>query len=127
MVLILGERERPHDDTLMFFLARAESGGLQAEVAVETIMGDGLAEFLEELVNDFRGWAGTRTWTSHRVDLQLEASHSGRRVELLWTLRFPDPNEQPGDLWSVTVRTLVSPGEDMTNLAREVRSFLYDE
>ncbi|GIH65414.1 hypothetical protein Msi02_62310 [Microbispora siamensis] len=111
----------------MFFSAQAESAGLQAEVAVETIMGDGLADFLEELVTDFRGWAGTRTWTSHRADLQLEASHSGHLVELLWTLRFPNPSYDPNDIWSVTVRTSISPGEDLTNLAREVRSFLYDE
>ncbi len=124
---VLAERERPHGDALMFFLAQAESAGLQAQVAVETIMGDGLADFFEELVIDFTGWDGTRTWTSHRADLQLEASHSGHWVKLLWTLRFPNPSYDPDDMWSVTVRTSVSPGEDLTNLAREVRSFLYDE
>ncbi|WP_127939121.1 DUF6228 family protein [Nonomuraea polychroma] len=123
----LAQCERPHDDALMFFLAQAASPGLRAEVAVETIMGDGLADFLENLVTDFRGWRGTRTWTSHRADLRLEAIHSGHWVDLSWTLRSPNPSEDRDDMWSATVRTPILPGEALTNLAREVRSFLYDE
>ncbi|MFI7135668.1 DUF6228 family protein [Nonomuraea sp. NPDC050153] len=123
----LAQCERPHDDALMFFHAQAESAGLRAAVTVETIMGDGLADFLDKLVTDFRGWRGTRTWTSHRADLQLESIHRGHWVDLRWTLRFPNPSEDPDDMWSATVRTPVLPGEALTNLAREVRSFLYDE
>ncbi|MFI7706591.1 DUF6228 family protein [Nonomuraea sp. NPDC049480] len=128
MTLIrLAQCERPHDDALMLFLAQAESAGLHAEVAVETIMGDGLADFLENLVTDFKGWPGTRTWTSYSADLQLEAIHSGHWVDLRWTLRFPNPSEDPDDMWTATVRTPILPGEPLINLAREVRSFLYDE
>ncbi|MEV4582941.1 DUF6228 family protein [Nonomuraea jabiensis] len=41
--------------------------------------------------------------------------------------RPPNPSEDPDDMWSATVRTPILPGEALTNLAREVRSFLYDE
>ncbi|MGS2646699.1 DUF6228 family protein [Streptosporangium sp. LJ11] len=123
----LAHCERPDEDALLVFLVHVEAPGLQAEVDVDTFRGSELADFLDSLVADFTGWEGTRTWESPWADLQLEAVHTGRSVNFGWTLRFPNRTEDPSGIWFATVHTHVAPGEELTNLAREVRSFLYDE
>ncbi|MBM9506433.1 hypothetical protein ITX44_18120 [Streptomyces sp. KK5PA1] len=105
------------------FLVTARSDAVQIQVVVRTWRGDGLDVFLTGLAEDFRGWSGTRTWRSLEGDLTLTADHAGRRVRLVWGLhdRFPD------DQWRFEVTTEHAPGEDMRNLAGEIRGFLEAE
>jgi len=58
---------------------------VSAEIGVETLNGDGLVEFFRGLDEAFQGWPGTRTWSSFRMDLRIEAVHTGRAVVMAWT------------------------------------------
>ncbi|MDQ0753861.1 hypothetical protein QF034_008092 [Streptomyces africanus] len=108
------------DDPMRDFIVTAHSEAVRIEVSVRTWSGDGLDVFLAELAEEFRGWNGPRTWRSLERDLTLSAEHVGSRVRLTWGLhdRFPD------DDWRFEATTDHSPGEDMRNLAIEMRSFL---
>ncbi|RSD13230.1 DUF6228 family protein [Amycolatopsis eburnea] len=115
VTLTLVDLDRSERD-LVWFTARAEGDGLSAEVSVETLHGDSLDTFAAGLDRDFRGWTGTRTWTSFRSDLELSAAHTGRVVELVWTLRRHG--------WECTVRTPVTPGEELRRFSADVAEFL---
>ncbi|MBE1500854.1 hypothetical protein H4696_007954 [Amycolatopsis lexingtonensis] len=116
VTLTLADLDRSEGD-LIYFTARAEGDGLSATVSVETLYGDSLETFAAGLDRDFGGWAGARTWTSFRGDLELRATHAGRVVELVWTLRRPG-------CWECTVRTLVTPGEELRRFSADVADFL---
>jgi len=115
---------RPHGDALLVLSVQVGAPGLSASIGIETLEGDGLAQFVRELDDDFRGWAGERTWTSFRGDLQLRAIHTGRAVLLAWTLRFPEPAESDPGAWEATVRVQISPGEDLKALSSDLHAFL---
>jgi hypothetical protein len=115
---------RPHDDALVVFGVQAEAPGLSADIGVETLYGDGLAEFVQGLNNDFRGWTGERVWRSFRGDLELRAVHSGQLIWLSWTLRFPEPAEEDPGTWNTTIRVHLNPGEDLNALSADVSAFL---
>ncbi|WP_369386256.1 DUF6228 family protein [Streptomyces sp. CG1] len=68
----------------------------------------------------FRGWTGARTWRSLERDLTLSAEHTGSRVQLTWGLH----DRLPDDEWQFEAPTDHAPGEEMRNLAIEMRSFL---
>lgn len=109
---------------LVFFAARAEGAGLAASVSVETLHGDGLGSFAAGLDRDFRGWPGERVWTSFRGDLELRATHHGHSVELAWTLHGLEPAGGGPGPWSCTVRTWVTPGEELRRLGADLAEFL---
>nr|WP_239070663.1 DUF6228 family protein [Amycolatopsis sp. SID8362] len=113
--MTLADLDRSEGD-LLWFTARAEGDGLSAAVSVETLHGDSLDTFAAGLDRDFRGWPGTRTWTSFRGDLELRATHTGHVVELVWTLRRHE--------WECTVRTPVTPGEELRRFSADVAEFL---
>jgi Family of unknown function (DUF6228) len=117
-------RRRPHDDALVSFSVQVEAPGLRAEAGIETLQGDGLVEFVRGLDESYLGWPGTRTWSSFRRDLRLEAVHTGGAVVLAWTLVFPEPSEGPAAIWEATVRVQISPGEDLKQLSSDVAAFL---
>jgi hypothetical protein len=108
------------DDPMRDFLVHARGEQLRVEVYVRTWAGDRLDAFLAALAEDFRGWEGARTWESLEQDLTLSAKHSGHCVQLTWGLhdRLPSP------ALHVEVTTEHAPGEDMRNLAADVRAFL---
>ena len=111
------------DDPLRDFLVTARSELVGVEVSVRTLGGDGLDVFLAELAEDFRGWAGVRTWRSLERDLTLSAQHSGGYVHLTWGLY----DRPPSDEWRFEATTDHAPGEDMRNLATEMGRFLSAE
>jgi hypothetical protein len=115
---------RPHDDALVLFGVQAEAPGLSADIAVETLNGDGLAEFIQGLHDDFRGWAGERIWKSFRGDLELRAVHDGRLIWLSFTLRFPEPTEADAGICDSTVRVHLTPGQDLTAFSADLSAFL---
>jgi hypothetical protein len=78
---------------------------MSAAVSIETLHGDGLE-------SDFRG------------DLELRATHGGRSVELAWTLHGLEPAGGGPRPWSCTVRTFVTPGEELRRFSADVSDFL---
>ncbi|SEG88596.1 hypothetical protein SAMN05216223_119102 [Actinacidiphila yanglinensis] len=81
-----------------------------------------LATFLDELVADFRGWKGERTWQTDDRDLAVSARFgSGGHIGLTWTLR-PWPDAAGG--WNASVTTWLEAGEQLASLAADIRHFL---
>ena len=111
---------RPHGDALVCLVVGAEAPGLSATIGVETLNGDGLAEYVRSLEEGFRGWQGERTWASFRRDVEIRAAHLGRSIRLGWTLRFPEWDAD----WTATVEVHVSPGEELKGFAADVTRFL---
>ncbi|MER6628985.1 DUF6228 family protein [Streptomyces sp. NPDC000987] len=107
-------------DLMRDFLVTAQGESARIRVMVRTWDGDGLDVFLAELAEEFRGWNGTRTWRSLEDDLTLAAEHEGSHVRLTWGLHGHPPN----DGWHFEMTTIHAPGEDMRNLAIEMRAFL---
>lgn len=120
----LHDCRRPHGDALVVFTVRAEAPGLAATIGIETLHGDGLADFVHALDQDFRGWTGDRIWTSLRGDLQLRATHHGAVITMAWTLRFPEPAEQDPGIWETTVRVNLNPGEDLRTFSSDLTAFM---
>lgn len=91
------------------------------ESLVRTWDGDGLDTFLSSLAEDFRGWEGTRTWRSLERDLTISAEHrpSGY-VHLTWGIH----DRPASEAWHFETTTVHAVGEEMRNLAAEVRIFL---
>ncbi|WP_260867679.1 DUF6228 family protein [Streptomyces sp. SAJ15] len=113
------------DEYEVAFAVEAVADGLRAcldsvEVSVWDGVGD-LADFLDGLARDFRGWEGKRTWTNNRLVLTA-AFQAGGHVRLSWTLRFGIFAE---DSWECALTTTLEAGEQMSGLAADVRSFLH--
>jgi hypothetical protein len=120
--LLLSEPLRPYDDDpTLDFLVRARGQWVSVETSVRTWGGDGLDSFLSSLAEDFRGWEGARTWHSLEHDLTISAEHhSGGHVHLTWGIHDRPPFEE----WHFEATTVHAAGEDMRNLAAEVRALL---
>lgn len=76
-----------------------------------------LAEFFEDLVNDWWGWTGSRAWRSLEGDLEITADHH-RHVRLRIALRG-DPNRSD---WRVSATIELEPGEELSTVAADVRA-----
>jgi hypothetical protein len=109
---------------LVYFTARAEGAGLAASVSVETLHGDDLDVFAAGLDRDFRGWPGERVWKSFRGDLELRATHTGRSVELAWTLRGLELRADRARPWDCVVHTFLTPGEELRRFSVDLAEFL---
>jgi hypothetical protein len=120
--LLFSEPTRPYgDDPTLDFLVRARGEWVSIETSVRTWGGDGLDTFLSSLAEDFRGWEGTRTWRSLERDLTLSAEHRpGGHVHLRWGIHDHPPSED----WQFEATTVHEAGEEMRNLATEIRAFL---
>ncbi|MCB5177991.1 DUF6228 family protein [Streptomyces antimicrobicus] len=111
-----------HEITLA---VEVEADGLRARldsvhVSVWDRAGD-LTEFLDDLATDFRGWEGERTWVTHHLVLTA-TFRTGGHVQLSWGLRFGLFAE---DAWECSVATTLEAGEQMSQLAADMRSFLH--
>lgn len=106
---------------MLDFLITASGSWGSVETSVETLAGDGLDAYLASLAEDFRGWEGVRTWHSLCSDLTLSAEHRpGGYVGLTWGIYDRAPSEQ----WRFEIATVHAAGEDMRNLAAEIRTFI---
>ncbi|MGQ4361717.1 DUF6228 family protein [Streptomyces sp. SAS_272] len=120
--LFFSEPRRPYDDeAALDFLVKARGQWVSVETSVRTWDGDGLHSFLSSLAEDFPGWEGARTWHSLAYDLTISAEHrSGGHVYLNWGIHDRPPFEE----WHLETTTVHAAGEEMTNLAAEVLTFL---
>jgi hypothetical protein len=108
----------PMDEDVGTLLVEMRVDGLVCDLPVESEGGDGLHTFLVGLVEDWKGWPGTRHWETLLGELRIEATHRGRRVELLFVLSVPYWGSEPSlpDL-EVRLRIEVLPGESLSQLA----------
>lgn len=115
------------DQDSVHYAVELRAPGLTARVeeVVAWSWDSDLVPFLEELVADFRGWDGERSWHTHDRDLTVSAAfRSGGHVGLTWTVR-PWPDAAGG--WSASVTTWLEAGEQLATLASDVRHFLARE
>jgi hypothetical protein len=115
-----------HGDGYVYFLqVELQDDGMSVHgwSALDGKGGPDLPAFLDQLVDRWRGWAGTLAWTSLESEMSLEATHHGSHVTLAVVLRRPHQPHAP-DAWSVRVVFTLEPGEQLRNLAREASSVL---
>jgi hypothetical protein len=79
-----------------------------------------LSDFMDDLAADFRGWNGERSWAGSHLKLTA-VFHTGGHVELCWTLQ---PWVSGQDSWEASVTTWVEGGQQLTDLAADIRVFL---
>jgi hypothetical protein len=79
----------------------------------------GLTDFMDELAADFRGWGGTRSWTTNHLKLTA-TFHPGGHVELCWTIRLWITRND----WEASLTTWIEGGQQMTELAAAIKAFL---
>jgi len=94
----------------------ASSSGLSCSTGVVTYFGDGLWGYLRRLATDWRGWRGTRSWDTIEGEMSIEATHSGSRVELFFTIR----RDFASAAWQVQVPIFLAPGESLSRLSEAV-------
>ena len=111
------------DECGVGFAVEARADGLHAEFGgVEVWVWDDvdLPAFLAQLAADYCGWPEERTWQTNHLALRA-TFHSGGHVALTWDLQ---PWASRSDSWRASVTTWVEAGEQMSNLAADVRQFL---
>ncbi len=112
----------PMDDDAGTLTVEIRAGDLSCDAGVESLRGDDLDSFLASLAEDWRGWDGTRTWSSVWLGMRIHATHEGNRVRLLFVVRRDhDYDEEPRG-WEVRVPIHVAPGESLSRLARGARA-----
>jgi hypothetical protein len=103
----------PDDPHFVGMLVRAVGGQVRVEQQVLLLAASELPRFLRGLYEDFRGWAGERTWRSLESELRVIARHDGH-VHLNWEI-----TDRPYDeaRWTFSIATRHGAGEDVRRLA----------
>jgi hypothetical protein len=105
---------------LDLFKVRVDAQGISCDHGALSHEGDGLAGFISELARDWRGWDGTRRWDALEHGMSIEATHHGRRIELLFIVR----RDYERDAWELRVPILLEPGESLTSAASACAALL---
>jgi hypothetical protein len=103
----------PGDPTLDYLMADLSVDGLSATKRVYAHYASGwreLANFFAGLATDWRGWSGTREWTSVESDLKIEARHEFGHVQLHVTLRQAMA-DWGNHGWTASADLTLEPGE----------------
>lgn len=111
----------PGDGYINEYTVTVNADGLVATASViSTPDGHGLPDFIQQLSDDFRGWAGTRSWRSLESQLQVDATwHTGGHVALQFHL-----TPSVYDKWTVGVEFTPEAGEELQTLGRELAAFM---
>jgi hypothetical protein len=111
------------DDDETAFAVDVDADGLTAhlgDVIIAVWNPPYLSDFMDGLAADFRGWSGERSWSTNHLKL-IAVFHSGGHIELRWTLQ---PWISRPDSWKASVTTWVEGGQQLTDLAADIRAFL---
>ncbi|WP_198154182.1 DUF6228 family protein [Catenuloplanes japonicus] len=111
------------DECGIGFAVDARADGLQAQLrGVEVWVWDDewLPDFIARLAADYRGWDGDRTWQTNHLSVRA-GFHTGGHVALTWHLHRWLTRS---DTWQASVTTWLEAGEQMSNLAADLREFL---
>jgi hypothetical protein len=97
---------------------------LVASTGIETLNGDGLDDWWQDLADSFRGWEGEKTWESLEHDASLSARHDRTgHVTVRVTLRGPLGYEPD---WGASATFAFDAGEELSRVASEVSEFMRD-
>jgi hypothetical protein len=99
-----------------------EANGLTCSHSAVTYGNDGIPAFFAGMAADWRGWAGARVLRTLEEDLEITATHTGRRVELAITMR----RGRHEDGWRVSLTMSLSPGETLSHAAHEIAELFTD-
>jgi Family of unknown function (DUF6228) len=105
------------------FAVDARADGLHAQLqGVEVWVWDDawLPDFIAQLAADYRGWADQRIWQTNHLSVSA-GFHAGGHVALTWNLHRWLTRS---DTWQASVTTWLEAGEQMSNLAADLREFL---
>lgn len=122
-LLVLRDPRRGGDGEIWSVTAVIETAGLRAETLVATHYAthfDEVIGFIVDLADCWRGWMGSKTYSSLERDLRLDAVHDGAHVRLGVTLSGPAHPPQ----WTVTTEITTDPGAQMEGAASDARSLL---
>ncbi|MFH5879344.1 DUF6228 family protein [Arthrobacter sp. NA-172] len=98
----------------------AQLPGLQATKDVWDFDGwSGLLSFFEELVSNWRGWDGEKSFDSIEGDFRLAAKHDGH-IRLAFELRESGRSTP----WTANGELTLDPGEELTAAAESLREML---
>lgn len=109
-------------DGFNYVSVRIEADGLSCSRGALMYGDDGISAFFGGLAQDWRGWDGTRHWNTIEQELTIDASHSGRRIELVFTL-FRDFGPSS---WRVVLAISIPPDESLDRLASDVQALFGD-
>jgi hypothetical protein len=116
----------PGDPALDYLVADLSIEGLSATKRVYAHYASGwreLADFFAGLATDWRGWSGTREWTSLESELEIEARHEYGHVQLHVTLN----NALAGwgnHGWRASADLTLEPGEQLSRVADEMKDLV---
>ena len=105
-------------------IAELQLEGLSASRRVAHHYSSGFADiasFFDELANGWRGWEGVREWESLEGDLKIQARHAYGHVLFRITVRHGGPG-WGNDGWTATADLTIDPGEQLSNVASDIRS-----
>lgn len=111
------------DDYGIGFAVDARADGLHAQLqGVEVWVWDDawLPDFIAQLAADYRGWADERIWQTNHLSVRA-SFHTGGHVALTWNLHRWLTR---ADTWQASITTWLEGGEQMSNLAADLREFL---
>lgn len=102
--------------------AELSSNGLRAIHAVVHSFSTGfadLAEFFDQLAQDWRGWDDVRSWQALEGDLNIDARHEYGHVQLRVTLRAYVPG-WGNDGWTASANLTIDPSEQLSQIAADM-------
>ena len=116
----------PDGPALAYLVADLSVDGMSATKKVYSHYASGwreLADFFAGLAADWRGWSGTREWTSLESDLKIEARHEFGHVQLHVTLRNPMAG-WGNQGWSASADLTLEPGEQLSRVTDELKNLV---
>jgi Family of unknown function (DUF6228) len=113
-----------NDAAVDYLAAEVHADGLSASRSVYGGLGWGdLVAFFDQMVTDWRGWDGARTWRSLEGDLTIGARHQHGHVQLRVTLRYPGQGRGRQD-WFATADLTLEPGEQLSRTATDLAALV---
>jgi hypothetical protein len=101
-----------------YFRVTFSSLGLDASVRVSSYLSGGFWEFFAEIAAEWKGWSGTRDWSSLEGELTLSAtSDRGGHITLTAVLL----NQQPFT-WRLEGQVVLEAGQ-LERIAKDAREF----
>ncbi len=121
-VRISMEPDKPGD-----FCVAIQNYGMKVSACIRSIEGNaaaGMADFVNGLVADWRGWDGERVWKSETVEEQLTVTaRSGATGTITLTFALSEPELG----WAASTEVFIGAGEELRRFAGELADLLGDQ
>ena len=108
-----------------YYLAtnRASGFGVGQNVYAYDPKNEGLAKFFAELATEWKGWAGSRTWSSLEGEFEIECEHDG--LGNIGTVARLHKNRYYGVGWTGEIHFEISAGQ-LDQITHELTRFFKD-